>query len=262
MISIHALREEGDRQRGSSSDGAHYFYPRPPRGGRLCNAWSHGVAIGISIHALREEGDFLSMSQHNIGRIFLSTPSARRATCSCSWGRRPRAISIHALREEGDMASVALIVRHMGFLSTPSARRATVGFKSPPSHQSHFYPRPPRGGRLAGKVIRHIPANFYPRPPRGGRPTRAHTRTRPADFYPRPPRGGRPAWYSWKKHSSTISIHALREEGDCRRLAHHEPHRISIHALREEGDTSPYGWMPIEKSNFYPRPPRGGRPVL
>ena len=215
MISIHALREEGDRQRGSSSDGAHYFYPRPPRGGRLCNAWSHGVAIGISIHALREEGDFLSMSQHNIGRIFLSTPSARRAT---------------------------------------------VGFKSPPSHQSHFYPRPPRGGRLAGKVIRHIPANFYPRPPRGGRPTRAHTRTRPADFYPRPPRGGRPAWYSWKKHSSTISIHALREEGDCRRLAHHEPHRISIHALREEGDTSPYGWMPIEKSNFYPRPPRGGRP--
>ena len=176
------------------------------------------------------------MSQHNIGRIFLSTPSARRATCSCSWGRRPRAISIHALREEGDMASVALIVRHMGFLSTPSARRATVGFKSPPSHQSHFYPRPPRGGRLAGKVIRHIPANFYPRPPRGGRPTRAHTRTRPADFYPRPPRGGRPAWYSWKKHSSTISIHALREEGDQNPFA-----RLS------------------RSRYFYPRPPRGGR---
>ena len=171
-------------------------------------------AAKISIHALREEGDFLSMSQHNIGRIFLSTPSARRATCSCSWGRRPRAISIHALREEGDMASVALIVRHMGFLSTPSARRATVGFKSPPSHQSHFYPRPPRGGRLAGKVIRHIPANFYPRPPRGGRPkpfcafitfkiflsTPSARRATmcitslcsiASNFYPRPPRGGR-----------------------------------------------------------------------
>ena len=23
-----------------------------------------------------------------------------------------------------------------------------MGFKSPPSHQSYFYPRPPRGGRL------------------------------------------------------------------------------------------------------------------
>ena len=59
LISIHALREEGDwpqrcRQRSSS-----YFYPRPPRGGRRLN---------ISFRdALRE---------------FLSTPSARRATGS------------------------------------------------------------------------------------------------------------------------------------------------------------------------------------
>ena len=34
--------------------------------------------------------------------------------------------------------------------------------------------------------------------------------------------------------------------------------RISIHALREEGDSAVYGiW--VLKSNFYPRPPRGGR---
>ena len=34
-ISIHALREEGDRSTGGRSTSPGYFYPRPPRGGRL-----------------------------------------------------------------------------------------------------------------------------------------------------------------------------------------------------------------------------------
>ena len=34
IISIHALREEGDAQRGWSRATPRYFYPRPPRGGR------------------------------------------------------------------------------------------------------------------------------------------------------------------------------------------------------------------------------------
>ena len=82
-------------------------------------------------------------------------------------------------------------------------------------------------------------------------------------------------------HNVIISIHALREEGDCllvndlvkpqqflstpsaRRattllLAVLVLLEISIHALREEGDPFPcvFGSTPI---NFYPRPPRGGR---
>ena len=35
--------------------------------------------------------------------------------------------------------------------------------------------------------------------------------------------------------------------------------KISIHALREEGDGSPTR-PTTTSSNFYPRPPRGGRP--
>ena len=35
VISIHALREEGDRTQGSDGRSGRYFYPRPPRGGRL-----------------------------------------------------------------------------------------------------------------------------------------------------------------------------------------------------------------------------------
>ena len=37
--------------------------------------------------------------------------------------------------------------------------------------------------------------------------------------------------------------------------------QISIHALREEGDFCPLRWASIP-GNFYPRPPRGGRPAL
>ena len=56
-----------------------YFYPRPPRGGRLSYKFSY--------HA-----DFR----------FLSTPSARRATFCTQWVYNKDSISIHALREEGD----------------------------------------------------------------------------------------------------------------------------------------------------------------
>ena len=57
MISIHALREEGDPSSPSMQRRHHYFYPRPPRGGRPPTA-RHSPGLGtISIHALREEGD-------------------------------------------------------------------------------------------------------------------------------------------------------------------------------------------------------------
>ena len=127
-ISIHALREEGDRGHPGRRAGE-----------------------GISIHALREEGDakttldrghrhkFLSTPSARRataariaaykGWVFLSTPSARRATWSLwmRWNhpqnfypRPPRGgrparreplkgaanISIHALREEGDLLNL------------------------------------------------------------------------------------------------------------------------------------------------------------
>ena len=81
----------------------------------------------------------------------------------------------------------------------------------------------------------------------------------------------------------SISIHALREEGDqmaC--VLHNSADQISIHALREEGDefwamsfrsdieflSTPSArratFYAVFGSNrtadFYPRPPRGGRP--
>ena len=40
----------------------------------------------------------------------------------------------------------------------------------------------------------------------------------------------------WVNGEIGISIHALREEGDGRRVNKSHYQRISIHALREEGD--------------------------
>ena len=145
-------------------------------------------------------------------------------------------ISIHALREEGD-GQMTLIA----------------------SQKADFYPRPPRGGRhgFARRVGR--PANFYPRPPRGGRPLTPKT------------------IYSKK----SISIHALREEGDsntsyqramadiflstpsARRATSVQERRcwqmafLSTPSARRA--TYAHSLILPSLSDFYPRPPRGGR---
>ena len=56
-ISIHALREEGDRFFSLHSLPCSYFNPRPPRGGRHGMIIATDSEVSISIHALREESD-------------------------------------------------------------------------------------------------------------------------------------------------------------------------------------------------------------
>ena len=102
-ISIHALREEGDPLPCCRGFMLPDFYPRPPRGGRRAR-WNPLVLIPV----------------------FLSTPSARRATAIDVSGQIGRQISIHALREEGDQEQLLAEINRRRFLSTPSARRATL----------------------------------------------------------------------------------------------------------------------------------------
>ena len=194
VISIHALREEGDASARSNAFMPSNFYPRPPRGGRpaaiagRCRAADFyprpprggrravgGVIVRrsrISIHALREEGDRF----FRCGETQIET------------------ISIHALREEGD----------------------TFTRCSPQPCGMNFYPRPPRGGRLGtvaptGSGL----ARFLSTPS-----ARRATRHKPQEvlydyyFYPRPPRGGRRFTGCPTRRGQKISIHALREEGD------------------------------------------------
>ena len=125
LISIHALREEGDQALQSAP----------------------GTVPLISIHALREEGD--------------TTLAATLA--------RTYKISIHALREEGD-------------------HRPAGGNRQ----LSHFYPRPPRGGRQSRSTGNNS-ANRFLSTPSARRATSISMSFAKAflHFYPRPPRGGR-----------------------------------------------------------------------
>ena len=195
VISIHALREEGDhpakphpqnhgdfyprpprggrRYHVCGAVGQDHFYPRPPRGGRPGLPCPAVQLVLISIHALREEGDLQAVLVHNVKDISIHALREEGDAGALSAGSG-HCISIHALREEGDAFCRVPKSHSREFLSTPSARRAT-----PPS------------------------------------PTR---RPRRRNFYPRPPRGGRPSERRAARTPLQISIHALREEGDIAAL--------------------------------------------
>ena len=158
---------------------------------------------------------------------------------------------------------------------TPSLRTSSAAY---------FYPRPPRGGRrnlrrryssaaaisihalreegdATGCLCVSVSHNFYPRPPRGGRRNLLASLADGILFLSTPSarRATVPRLSGFVE--VTISIHALREEGDS---ALHTRLRcagtISIHALREEGDNR-VCCSQTDDGDFYPRPPRGGRRV-
>ena len=80
IISIHALREEGDRLVYDPELKTTQFLSTPSARRATDGGLQGGTAVGISIHALREEGDREYMDGEQIIVLFLSTPSARRAT--------------------------------------------------------------------------------------------------------------------------------------------------------------------------------------
>ena len=82
------------------------------------------------------------------------------------------------------------------FLSTPSARRATYTTAPQTLAELQFLSTP-----SARRATQH----------KSSQTQRRH------DFYPRPPRGGRPTRRQYPLRPTTISIHALREEGDMNR---------------------------------------------
>ena len=102
-ISIHALREEGDRQHDFHVWRIHDISIHALREEGDANGLDWVSCWQISIHALREEGDIIGNGQDGTLEVFLSTPSARRATLSGQGGDLILRISIHALREEGDL---------------------------------------------------------------------------------------------------------------------------------------------------------------
>ena len=214
----------------------------------------------ISIHALREEGD-------------PETRPTREASTNF-YPRPPRGGRPTPHRKKG---------RHTIFLSTPSARRATpallryVAFVGISIHALR------EEGDFQQAAIYCYHQIFLSTPSARRATSKGGEKIdRPSDFYPRPPRGGRPAKAYSRVMPGSISIHALREEGDlafafcplnflyfyprpprggrpAKAYSRVMPGSISIHALREEGDLA-FAFCPLNFLYFYPRPPRGGRP--
>ena len=154
-ISIHALREEGDRvpamqelhhiaflstpsarratKRIEFQCGLAYdFYPRPPRGGRRYVEESVFPCKGHFYPRPPRGGRHLAVRVMEIVEDFYPRPPR---------GGRP----------------------------APCCKGA--------DQSQNFYPRPPRGGRHYSFVrARRTRGHFYPRPPRGGRPANATAR--------------------------------------------------------------------------------------
>ena len=124
----------------------------------------------------------------------------------------------------------------------------------------YFYPRPPRGGRHAGKLDELTQLNVFLSTPSARRATNVRRMDSPIlqiSIHALREEGDQHGAHSASR--AKISIHALREEGDCYPLYKRCVPLISIHALREEGDVNEI-WDNSETLDFYPRPPRGGRP--
>ena len=147
--------------------------------------------------------------------------------------------------------------------------------------QRDFNPRPPWGGRQFRPVPYTNYSHFNPRPPWGGRPSseapvvlitvfqstpsvgRATRIKLPfeklREIFQSTPSVGRATKNAQpQSHTSQISIHALRGEGDMGYIGILWVEEISIHALRGEGDDSG-GLCRILHHHFNPRPPWGGR---
>ena len=258
FLSTPSARRATSRRAIRSLMGA-YFYPRPPRGGRPTRAAATDSTEPISIHALREEGDCRPWTGGSCRYDFYPCPPRGGRLGGILYGGRGQGISIHALREEGD--------------SPYRPRRAL---------RTNFYPRPPRGGRLFGRLKqrRKKPISIHALREEGDRTGRVDNRqereflstpsarrattsmaaaVRPRSFLSTPSARRATITDRAVRYLQTISIHALREEGDvcaiydiselisflstpsARRATERSgpqeaQEAISIHALREEGD--------------------------
>ena len=122
------------------------------------------------------------------------------------------------------------------FLSTPSARRATKNREPERDRLEISIHALREEGDLCSVLLQTRSGYFYPRPPRGGRPCLGRAFCVKFRFLSTP--------------SARRATHPIKR--------HCQPGSISIHALREEGDCLPCITKP-DLTHFYPRPPRGGR---
>ena len=107
-------------------------------------------------------------------------------------------------------------------------------------------------------MSRSISSHFYPRPPRGGRQLSHHSPSMTANFYPRPPRGGRRTVTPQSRDRwEFLSTPSARRATDAQLSQDAKKKFLSTPSARRATSLLESVWQPF--MYFYPRPPRGGR---
>ena len=191
----------------------------------------------ISIHALREEGDARQGPTAPRKGVFLSTPSARRAT-----------------------NHIFFFPHSFQFLSTPSARRATkAAVVDIFQHRISIHALREEGDSVSWTIGR-AEVKFLSTPSaRRATHDKGLQRRVKEYFYPRPPRGGRrqDIFYDLQAEPFLSTPSARRATTEEVRPALFILFLSTPSARRATSDGRHTGSL---HSDFYPRPPRGGRP--
>ena len=240
-ISIHALREEGDNPGTNIADPLGYFYPRPPRGGRLDGILADTVSVK-----------------------FLSTPSARRATPQGVLQRAGHSISIHALREEGDVRVILPPFYNPNFYPRPPrGGRRHPDASGADSKNISIHALREEGDAIDAATLTLKAQNFYPRPPRGGRLFAAVVNKIAKKFLSTPSARRATNMGLELVRAIDISIHALREEGDrCTTYQYCMAWLEFLSTPSARRATDQDSRPTRGRRHFYPRPPRGGRQAV
>ena len=166
------------------------FNPRPPCGGRPLPHSRCPVLQNFNPRPPcggRQDSNLQPLDLQS----FQSTPSVWRATFWFMPMTYVEPISIHALRVEGDLNLSRFIVRYR-----------------------NFNPRPPCGGRLPGIGIPRRQMAFQSTPSVWRATQNRPTRPRSPQFQSTPSVWRATRWQHFDLRLCSISIHALRVEGD------------------------------------------------
>ena len=239
------------------------FYPRSPRGERQGIDNGFRGAGNISIHAPREGSDPPKVYHLPHPCRFLSTLPARGATIHPAGPAPDQEISIHAPREGSDAVTSCLPMLSQLFLSTLPARGATSAVIGVPLIVPYFYPRSPRGERRHGPAAQTGgPAHFYPRSPRGERQPSQFLFVVPLLISIHAPREGSDEVLPGDTISLTQFLSTLPARGATRASSMAWPLLAEfLSTLPARGATASQRARNTKAADFYPRSPRGERPL-
>ena len=191
--------------------------------------------------------------------VFLSTPSGWRATRSTHPRGDTRLEFLSTPSGWRATRVIHLVARAVSEISIHALRVEGDTFRLSAERLSTIFLSTPSGWRATEPAAVPDLVVIFLSTPSGWRATAVYTQytnDSSISIHALRVEGDTAVAINWE--TIKISIHALRVEGDVREAIARGAIEISIHALRVEGDRS-YRGCGRRAHDFYPRPPGGGR---